>query len=325
MSNRFLKRYIVFVTLFLITGAVALYYSLPDISNHPTVKEAGIWDPPDISNLPNTAEAALVRYGKELIANTALYLGPKGTVGTMSNGMNCQNCHLQAGTRVNGNCFALVACSYPKFKARSGLQESIEFRINDCMERSLNGRKLDSNSREMRAFVSYLKWLGRDVPKKNELKGMGIPQLPFLSRAASPASGKTGYANKCQRCHGINGEGLLKSDSSGYLYPPLWGQNSYNMSAGIYLISKLAGYIKFNMPYTDFAQEPQVSDDEAWDIAAYICSQPRPEKYFAADWPVKASKPVDYPFPPYADSFSPIRHKFGPFAAIKKEKEKAGK
>ena len=325
MSNRFLVRYTIFGLLFLVSGAVIFYYSLPDISYPPVLMEKTDWDVPDISALPSTPEAATIRYGKELIVNTSHYLGPGGTVGKMSNGMNCQNCHLQAGTRLNGNCFALVAGSYPKFKPRSGRLESIEFRVNDCMERSLNGKKLDSGSNEMRAIVSYLKWLGKNVPVKNELKGMGIPQLPFLSRAASPENGKSDYNNKCMRCHGINGEGVIKPDSTGYVYPPLWGSESYNVSAGLYLISKLAGYIKYNMPFTDNGQEPQVSNEEAWDIAAYICSRPRPEKFFTKDWPVRASKPVDYPFPPYTDSFPVRQHKYGPFGIIKKEKEKAGK
>ena len=325
MSNRFLIRYTIFALLFLITGAVIFYKCLPDIKYSIPSEDKTVWQVPDINSMPPGSEGALIRYGKDLIINTAHYLGPRGNVAKMSNGMNCQNCHLQAGTRLNGNCFALVANSYPKFKPRSGREESIEFRVNDCMERSLNGKKLDSSSREMQAMVAYLKWLGKDVPKKNELKSMGIAQLPFLPRAASPDQGRIAYNNKCLRCHGAKGEGLARPDSTGYIYPPLWGPNSYNLSAGIYLISKLAGYIKYNMPFTDYSEEPQVSDEEAWDIAAFINSQPRPEKFFVNDWPVKASKPVDFPFPPYFDSFSQSQHKYGPFGIIKKEKEKTGK
>ena len=323
MSNRFLIRYTIFGLLLLVSGAVIFYYALPDNSYHPMARDNTAWEVPDITALPSSPESELINYGKELIVNTAHYLGPRGCVGKMSNGMNCQNCHLQAGTRLNGNCFALVAGSYPKFKPRSGRLESIEFRVNDCMERSLNGKKLDSGSKEMRAMVAYLKWLGKGVPVKNELKGMGIPLLPYLSRAASPDNGKSAYNNKCLRCHGMNGEGVIKPDSTGWVYPPLWGTESYNVSAGLYLISKLAGYIKYNMPFTEYVQEAQVSDDEAWDIAAYICSRPRPEKFFANDWPVKATKPVDFPYPPYSDSFTMSQHKYGPFGIIKKAKEKA--
>jgi thiosulfate dehydrogenase len=42
-------------------------------------------------------ERELIIYGQDLIAHTAKYLGPKGSVAQITNGMNCQNCHLQAG------------------------------------------------------------------------------------------------------------------------------------------------------------------------------------------------------------------------------------
>ena len=318
MTNRFLRNYIIVGLLVTITGGFILFQCLPDIK-YPAIKsDPTIWDVPDINGLPRTPEAGLIRYGRELIVNTSVYLGPKGRIASMSNGMNCQNCHLEAGTRIRGNCFALVASTYPKFRPRSGRQESIEFRVNDCMERSLNGKKLDSLSKEMRALVAYLKWLGKDVPKDNKLIGMGIPQLPFLERAASAEQGKKVFSLTCRRCHGENGEGQLKPDSSGYIYPPLWGSHSYNISAGIYLVSRLACYVKYNMPYFETQTEPQLLDDEAWDVAAYICSQPRPVKRFKTDWPVLSTKPVDFPFGPYTDSFSELQHKYGPFAVIKK-------
>ena len=47
-------------------------------------------------------ERELVIYGQELIAHTSKYLGPKGSVAQITNGMNCQNCHLQAGAKAWG-------------------------------------------------------------------------------------------------------------------------------------------------------------------------------------------------------------------------------
>jgi thiosulfate dehydrogenase len=38
-------------------------------------------------------EDSLATYGHELISNTSYYLGPKGKVAALTNGMNCQNCH----------------------------------------------------------------------------------------------------------------------------------------------------------------------------------------------------------------------------------------
>lgn len=127
-----------------------------------------LWTPPSdwrITRLP-VEEQKLISYGRELIAHTADYLGPKGSVAHLSNGMNCQNCHLNAGTQPWGNNYAAVQATYPKFRERSGTVEDQRKRVNDCFQRSLNGRPLDSNSREMKAILTYIKWLGSDVPQK---------------------------------------------------------------------------------------------------------------------------------------------------------------
>lgn len=307
----------------IITGCIILYNLIPGLGKYtPKESETGVWDVPYVNSLTSTPQNDLIRYGRELVANTAAYLGPKGAVANISNGMNCQNCHLEGGTRLNGNCFAMVASSYPKFRPRSGKIESVEFRVNECFERSLNGKPLDSLSHEMRAIVTYLLWLGKEVHKDAKLKGMGIPELGLLQRAASTGNGEKLYATKCVSCHGNQGQGLLNPNASGYIYPPLWGEHSYNVSAGIYRISRLAGYIKYNMPFTVVQQEPQLTDEEAWDIAAFINSKERPQKMFASDWPKIETKPFDYPFGPFADSFSVAQHKFGPFEAIKKAKGK---
>lgn len=321
MTNRFLRYYTIVGLLIIISGAVIFYYSLPGLPKYNVAPDPTVWDKPYVNSLPSTPDADLVRYGRELIINTAKYLGPKGSVAHLSNGMNCGNCHLEAGTRLNGNCFAIVATTYPKFRERSGLRESVEYRINDCMERSLNGEKLDSMSREMRAMRAYIVWLGADVKKGAPLKGMGIPDLPLMERAASARDGAQVYASKCLSCHGSNGGGSLNGDSTAYVYPPLWGAYSYNVSAGIYRLSRLAGYIKYNMPYTATPSDPRLTDEDAWDVAAFITAQQRPEKFFSQDWPTIASKPFDYPFGPYVDSFPELRHKYGPFAAIKQIKK----
>jgi thiosulfate dehydrogenase len=59
------------------------------------------------------------------------------------------------------NNFLTVASTYPKFRERSGRLESVEWRINECMQRSLNGEPLDSLSKEMKAMVAYIKWTGK--------------------------------------------------------------------------------------------------------------------------------------------------------------------
>jgi len=66
---------------------------------------------------------------------------------------------------------------------------------------------------------------------------------------------------------------------------------------------------------------PQLSDEEAWDVAAYVNSQPRPKKTFTHDWPDISKKPIDHPFGPYSDDFSELQHKYGPFGVIKEQRK----
>jgi thiosulfate dehydrogenase len=280
------------------------------------------WHAPDINLVAETPQGDMIRYGRELIVNTSRYLGPKGMVESITNGMNCQNCHVEAGTRPFGSSFATVASTFPKFRERSGRIESIEFRINECLERSLNGKSIDSGSNEMRAMVAYFKWIGKDVIKGTKIPGLMNVEIPYLERAADPQKGKLVFESRCESCHGSSGEGVIEEDSSGYRYPPLWGPHSYNISAGLYRIPRLATFVKYNMPFTAIHIAPQLTDEEAWDVAAYINSQPRADKFFEYDWPNKSTKPVDYPYGPYTDGFSEQQHKYGPFIPIIKEREK---
>ncbi|HRH36403.1 MAG TPA: cytochrome C, partial [Catalimonadaceae bacterium] len=162
----------------------------PQAPLEPKKPEIKYWTPPSESSLDGQPEKENVLYGKELIANTALYFGPKGKVNANStNGMNCQNCHLDAGTRVFGNNYSAVASTYPKYRARSGAKENIYKRVNDCFERSMNGKALDTNSKEMQAITAYIKWLGKDVEKGRKPEGSGLKDIALLDRACDPVKG----------------------------------------------------------------------------------------------------------------------------------------
>lgn len=278
---------------------------------------ASLWKAPELASMDQEPNAEELHYGRELVANTAEYLGPRGKVKTISNGMNCQNCHLQAGTAPLGNNYGAVASTYPKVRARSGQEEDIQKRINDCFERSLNGKPLERESKEMKAMVAYINWVGKDVPKGEVPVGSGIYEVPLLDRAADPTKGKIVYENQCSSCHQADGKGMAKPDGTGYLYPPLWGEASYNHGAGLYRISRFAGYVKANMPLGVTFESPILSDEDAWDVAAYVNSMDRPKKNLTKDWPDISKKPMDHPFGPFTDGFSEEQHKFGPFKAIK--------
>lgn len=286
---------------------------------HPTLLPGA----PADSNQNEPSEQALIIYGKKLIDSTAKFLGPRGSIASISNGLNCENCHRESGTKINTYNFFAVASTYPKYRPRSGRIESVEFRINECMQRSLNGHPLDSMSREMRAMVAYIKGMGKHLSPRKNPAAFRSTELQFLPRAADARRGGQIYAIKCRSCHGENGEGVFSLDSVFYVYPPVWGKQSYAVSAGMFRLSKLASFIKYNMPLGATYLAPMLNDEESWDLAAYINSKPHPARMFAYDWPLLETKPVDYPFGPFSDSFSEQQHKFGPFADIVKAKEKA--
>ncbi len=283
----------------------------------PTYDRGKIWETPDPFLAQTDNEAELIAYGRDLIARTQDYFGENGLVRPASiNAMNCQNCHMDAGSKPFGNNYFAVESTYPQMRARSGGLETIPKRVNDCFQRSLNGQPLDSTSREMKAIIAYMRWLGTGVPKGEKPKGTGLVEVPFLDRAADPIKGQQIYIAKCASCHGPNGEGLPMPDSPRD-YPPLWGDKSYNEAAGLFRMSRFAGYVKANMPFGATYQNPQLTDEEAWDVAAFVNSQPRPKHPFLnSDWPKIEKKPYDHPFGPYADTFPEAQHKYGPFGPI---------
>ena len=174
----------------------------------------------------------------------------------------------------------------------------------------------------MHAFIAYFEWLGSEVPKGIAPHGAGVSDLPFLDRPASIEKGKLVFEEKCKLCHGPQGEGKASPDGVEWIYPPLWGNKSFNTAAGIYRLYNFARYVSTNMPLGSTYDKPLLTTEESWDVSAYINSLPRPIKNFPEDWPDITTKPFDHPFGPYADTFPELQHKYGPFTAMKGAQKK---
>ncbi|MEP7163527.1 MAG: c-type cytochrome [Ferruginibacter sp.] len=324
-SNWFLV--VLFTVIFAVT-AYQYFNRSKETNDLPVASIDSTWSAPSLylDQLTAGKERQMIIYGEQLVANTSRFLGPNGSVAHISNGMNCQNCHLSAGTLPWGNNYGAVYSTYPKYRARSNSIDNIYKRINDCFERSLGGSALDTNSYELQSMYAYMKWLGKDVPRGKKPYSSGLPLPPFMSRAANAANGKMVYMNTCQRCHGTNGEGLAR-DNGSYQYPPLWGSNSYTDGAGLYRITRFASFIKSNMPFDQATHaNPVLTNEQAWDVAAFVNSQPRPHLDQSGDWKVIDKKAIDEPFGPYVDNFPEEQHKYGPFGPIDsfyKNKDKA--
>jgi thiosulfate dehydrogenase len=326
-SNWQLVLIVITVSVVMLSETIKSFQPANDIALPSSIKDS-TWIPPSLFTdfKLDGEERDRVIYGEDIIANTSRYFGPHGSLAQITNGMNCQNCHLNAGKKNWGNNYSAVFSTYPKFRERSGAIESIYKRVSDCFERSLNGTTIDSTSKEYQAIYAYIKWLGQGVKKNQKPVGIGIEKLSFMDKAADPANGKEVYTAQCQSCHGTNGEGQFNLNGISYIYPPLWGEHSYNDGAGLFRLSSFAGYVKNNMPFNLASHSnPKLTNEEAWDVAAFVNSQPRPGKDKSKDWPDISKKPFDHPFGPYTDGFSETQHKFGPYKPIVAKKEELTK
>ena len=241
---------------------------------------------PDESTIPAGPVGTAVRYGKKVLTDTQTYA--RDYVG---NGLNCSSCHLDAGRRAYSSPWVGLWGMFPEYRSRNGQVDSLQDRINDCFERSMNGKPLPYESDQMRGILAYIWWLSKDVPTGVPVKGRGFTRVR-ISRPAAPQRGESVYAQKCATCHGADGQGR-RGPNGDYLFPALWGPDSFNIGAGMARLSNAAGFVKANMP---LGQGGTLNDADAIDVAAYFIRQPRPD--FPAktrDWP-KGGKPDDAPY-----------------------------
>uniref|UniRef100_UPI0040477232 c-type cytochrome n=1 Tax=Aliarcobacter sp. TaxID=2321116 RepID=UPI0040477232 len=279
---------------------------------------------PDIKDLPDNKYGELVKYGKELIVHTSKYIGPEVEDSKMrfaGNNNQCQNCHLDAGTKAYSAPFIGTFAAFPQYRPREDKIGTLADRINGCMERSMNGYKLPLDSKEMSAMQAYMHWLSQGVPVGTmSFEGRGLAKIDrkmIKKQAADPVKGKIVYDNQCAACHGLNGEGIKNEGlANGYLYPALWGtDDTYNKGAGMYRVLKAADFIKSNMPLGATKENPILTDEEAYNVAAYmnLDSHYRPEKINRnSDFPDEKVKAPDV----YRPSIETKEHQFGPFGKI---------
>jgi thiosulfate dehydrogenase len=271
----------------------------------------------DATPVPATATE---EYGRRLLTDTARLLGPDHEDPTMrysGSRLACASCHLGSGADPGMLSLLESADLYPRYSGRDGGERDLFDRINGCMERSMNGRALPRNSPEMIAMVNYVESLG------DRFKAMGTslrkatdpPAFVRPERAVDFKAGDQVFKERCTICHGTDGLGLRASanPNDGYVFPPLWGPDSFNDGAGMARVLTAARFIKARMPLG----EPTLTDDEAFDVAGYLNAQPRPHmENLERDYPKRPDKPIDSPYGPYSDPFPQDQHRFGPFKPI---------
>ena len=233
----------------------------------------------DVAKLPPSPENDLIRYGWQLIVDTPRLIGKSATDPAKryaGNDLACTNCHLDAGTKPFASPLVSTFSSYPLMVDDRVL--TLNERINGCMTRSMNGSRMPDEGREIEAFIAYIRFIGSKSPQGVRVAGMGLKPLRPATRTPDRARGQEVYVSHCAKCHKADGQGELKSPPGvGFAIPPLWGDASFNSAAGMARIETAAAFIQANMPRGADYRHPLLSEQQAWDVAAFVTSQPRPQ------------------------------------------------
>ncbi|NOZ55071.1 MAG: c-type cytochrome [Gammaproteobacteria bacterium] len=226
------------------------------------------FSPPLVADIPDDKYGDMVRMGRNIFVNSAKYA--KRYAG---NGLNCSSCHLQEGRKPHSGPLWAAFGMYPMYRHKTRTVVTFEERIQDCFLYSMDGIAPTLDSPEMKALVTYAQWLSKGAPVGIKLPGRGFP-IVNRSQDLDSKRGKIVYETRCEICHGEDGKGKKHLQGDGYMFPPLWGRNSYNKGAGMQRIKTLAQFIKGNMP---LGASFSLSDQESLDVAMYIWLQDRPK------------------------------------------------
>ena len=103
--------------------------------------------PPPDSAIPDDPFGAMVRRGRDIFTNTQKYA--KQYVG---NGLNCQNCHLDAGRRANSGPLWAAYVRYPRYLSKNDAVNTYAGRPQGCVEYSMNGKPPHADTEIIKAL-----------------------------------------------------------------------------------------------------------------------------------------------------------------------------
>jgi thiosulfate dehydrogenase len=222
--------------------------------------------PPPEAAIPDSPLGDMIRLGRDVFVDTQTHAKPY-----VGNGLNCVNCHLDAGRLANSAPLWAAYVAYPAYRTKNKKVNTYEERLEGCFVFSMNGSMPPPESDVVVALVSYSYWLASGAPTGAQLAGRGYPEVANPPLPPEVRRGAIVYNDRCAICHGADGNGTRVGRS--YVFPPVWGAASYNAGAGMHRVNTAAAFIKANMPP---GQADSLTDQQAFDVAAFIDSQERP-------------------------------------------------
>ena len=238
----------------------------PAATHKSAIKGAAYFIPPQ--EIPHDEFGKQVRQGEQIFLDTPTFA--KGYAG---NGLSCANCHLDRGRRANSAPMWAAYVAYPAYRSKNKHVNTFQERLQGCFKFSMNGKSPAADSEVMNALVTYAYWMAKGAPTgDSKMAGRGYLKLAKPPLEASAERGARVYAANCAVCHGMQGEGQKVNGK--YVFPPLWGADSFNWGAGMHRVDVAAGFIKANMP---LGKDGSLTDQDVWDVTSYMDSQPRPQ------------------------------------------------
>lgn len=243
---------------------------------------AAVWEPPPESAIPADSFGAAVRRGLALLRFT-----PESLPQYARSNLRCTSCHQLDGRKATSAPLVGVHARYPKYMDRTGAVVTIQDRVNYCFTRSLAGNALPTDSREMEDIVAYLAFLSEGLPVGKDIPGgSGLVGMKEKLEGDS-ARGHELFSAKCVRCHGADGAGAILG------VPALWGARSFSIGASMARRERAASFIYHNMPQDSTGT---LTPQQAFDIAAFVTTQPRPDSPGKEDDFPHGGAPADVPY-----------------------------
>ncbi|WP_339650510.1 c-type cytochrome [Halopseudomonas pelagia] len=273
-----------FLLLALAMPAYADDIAMEDQSQIPTaaaeLASEHYFQPPLESELPDNAYGKLVQEGRALFVDTK-NRAPEH----VGNGLSCANCHLDQGRKANSAPLWGAYTMYPAYRSKNDKVNSYADRVQGCFQFSMNGKAPAADGPIIAALSAYSYWLATGAPTGQELPGRAYPEVPEPEGGYDLVKGEQIYAAQCAVCHGESGEGQKSGED--FVFPPLWGADSFNWGAGMHRINTAAAFIKESMP---LGKGGTLSNEDAWHVAAFMNSHERPQDPRLVDGSVEKTR-----------------------------------